>query len=68
MQINMFDKIRIMTTKHINWVSSPANTVPTPHGVWTVVGILGLDLLVSKQICMCRVPISDIQLLEQQNG
>lgn len=67
MQIKMWDKVSITTTKRINWVSAPDGIIPTPHGIWTVVGILGSDLLASKNGCMCRVPLQDIQLLTEQS-
>lgn len=72
--IKQFDKIQILTTRNIRWVSHPHGMIPTPHGIWTIVGILkvddGYDLLVSKRSCMCRVPLKDARLYlpEQQSG
>ena len=67
-QINMWDMVRIITTKRINWVSAPEGIIPIPHGVWTVVGILGTDLLVSKESCLCRVPIKDAEILSAETN
>ncbi len=68
-QIKMWDRIEIITTQRIQWVSPAADgVIPTPHGIWTVAGILVKDgnkeLLVTKRGSACRVPIQDVRVLQ----
>lgn len=76
-EIRQFDRIRLKTTRNIHYLSAPPGEIPSPHGVWIVVGNIGKDLVVSKDDAVCRVPVEDItlagrakssHLMEQING
>ena len=58
-KINQFDRIKLRTTKRIKYLSSPSGAMPSPQGIWSVVGGFDKDLLVCKDGALCRVPISD---------
>ena len=62
-EIKQFDVVRLHTTKNIRYVSAPPNVEPDPHGLWSVVGNLGKDLLICKGVSVCRVPIQDAYLV-----
>ena len=70
MFIKTFDKVQILTTRNITWMSSPDKTPPSPHGIWHVVCIIdGKDILISKGIYMCRAPLTDIRvIIGDENG
>jgi len=61
-QIKQFDQIKLRTTKNIRYLSAPPGVMPDPNGVWTVVGNLGTDLLVSKGAATCKVPLADVYI------
>jgi len=60
MELKQFDKIRLKTTRNIEYLVAPPNTMPNPHGVWSIVGNIGYELLVCKEGAMCKVPVSDV--------
>lgn len=71
MLIKTFDKIQILTTKNITWITGPDGQTPSPHGIWRVVCIIdSKDLLISKQSYMCRVPLTDVRIITtgEENG
>jgi hypothetical protein len=59
-KINQFDRIKIRTTKNIKYLSSPDAKMPSPHGIWIVIGNVDTDLLVCKNAAICRVPVGDV--------
>lgn len=76
-EIKQFDLVQLYTTKNIRYLVAPPGHTPNPHGLWSVIGNLGKDLLVCKDGTTCRVPVSDVtpvgpspadKLLEQING
>ena len=61
--LQQFDKVRIVTTKQIYWISHPSEVKPIPHGEWSVICIIDKDALICRGGVICRVPISDIEKL-----
>ena len=80
-ELAQLDIVKIDTTKNVIWMSTD-DLGEDPHGSWSVVAIIGRDLLAAKlntsTRTMCRVPISDVTLvakysdplkyLEKHNG
>jgi hypothetical protein len=54
-----FDIVRLKTTKRITWMSGPGNK-PSPHGEWSVVGVVGIELLLCKTNTLIKVPYEDV--------
>ena len=61
-EIRQFDNIKLRTTKNIKYMSAPAGTMPNPHGIWSVVGNFGKELLICKGSALCKVPVSDVYI------
>ena len=59
-EIRQFDNIKLRTTTNIKYVSAPPGTMPSPQGIWSVVGIIGKELLICKESALCKVPVSDV--------
>lgn len=57
-----FDKVVLLTTKNIKWLSAPAGKPDNPKGYWIIVGnIPGTgEVILAKNKTMVKVPISDI--------
>jgi hypothetical protein len=64
-EIEQFDRVKLKTTKHIEYLSADPGVMPTPHGIWRVVGILANTLLIAKKEAnaLCRVPVSDVYVV-----
>jgi pSer/pThr/pTyr-binding forkhead associated (FHA) protein len=54
-----FDIIQLKTTKRVKWMSGPPNQTISPKGNWSVVGILGEELVVCKDSTIIRIPHQD---------
>lgn len=57
--IGRFDQVLILTTKNVSYVSYEDER-PEPIGLWTVTGIVGSDLLISKGDVLIRIPSRDV--------
>lgn len=55
-----FDQVKIITTKNVKYLSSPPDTIVTPDGLWQVTAAVGEDLLLVKNSCIIRIPITDV--------
>lgn len=59
--IKQFDVVQLKTTKRVTFLVSPDGNTVSPHGFWSVVGIIDkTDLLVCKDGATCRIPIEDV--------
>lgn len=64
-RIEQFDRVQILTTKNIKWLSIPEGVPdPSPHGVWSVICIVKDELLICKRGVSCKVPVGDIKKVE----
>lgn len=57
--IGRFDQVLILTTKNVSYVSYEEER-PEPIGLWTVTGIVGTDLLISRGDVLIRIPSKDV--------
>ena len=62
-EIRQFDKVKLRTTRNIKYLSDMPNSMPSPHGIWSVVGNVGRDLLIAKGTAMCCVPVRDVMIV-----
>lgn len=57
-----FDMIRIKTTKNVTWMSKPEGMGNVdPNGKWSVVGSLGIYLLVCRNSVLVKIPFDDVE-------
>lgn len=59
--IKQFDQCELLSTRHITYLSDRPGQLPSPHGIWSVVGIVDGSLLLSKGTALIRVPIIDVK-------
>ena len=62
MVINRFDKVTLITTANIKYLSDKPGEKTTPDGIWSVIGAIDNELLVSKQEAIVKVPYQDVLL------
>jgi hypothetical protein len=63
--IKQLDNIELLTTKNISYLSAPPGNSPSPHGIWSVIGIIeGGDVLACKDKATIRVPLQDIRKVQ----
>lgn len=63
--IKQLDLVQILTVKNVSYLSAKPGQSPSPHGKWTVVGILeGKDILISKDEALIRIPLADVRKVE----
>jgi len=55
------DMVELITTKNIEYMSGPPNANISPHGQWSVVGNLGEELLLAKDLTIIRVLHTDVR-------
>lgn len=61
--MNQMDLVKIKTTKNVKFLSSNPGHMPNPDGVWSVVGFIGSDALITKDTTVVRIPVSDLRLV-----
>lgn len=65
--LQQFDRVQIITVKHVNYVSARPGTALSPHGEWIVVGILSNDAVLARDGILVKIPISDIRRTSTYN-
>ena len=55
-----FDQVNLRTTKNVKYLSAPPGTKVAPDGAWSVVAVVGDDLLVVKRTAIIRIPATDV--------
>ena len=57
-----FDKIQLLTTRNIKFLSGPSGRPATPDGNWSIIGNLpGGMLLAAKDETIIAVPLTDVK-------
>ena len=56
-----FDIVKLKTTKRVLWKSSPPNSDIKPDGNWSVIGSLGVELVLCKDGSIIRIPYEDVE-------
>ena len=62
-----FDIVKLKTTKRVMWKSSPPDSDITPHGEWSVIGCIGIELLLCKDGSVIRIPFEDVEKVADYN-
>jgi hypothetical protein len=61
-EYNQGDLVRLLTTKHVSYLSHPPDETITPEGTWLVAGGVAGDLLLTKGSATIRIPGADVQM------
>lgn len=56
-----FDIVRLKTTQRVTWKSSPPGSNISPDGEWSVVGSIGIELVLCKDGSIIRIPFEDVE-------
>jgi hypothetical protein len=59
-RIGRFDQVRITTTKHVNYLSAPAGVLLNPNGIWLVAGVVGNELMLTKDSIVIKISSNDV--------
>ena len=59
-RVGRFDQVRIKTTKHVNYLSAPDGESLDPKGIWLVAGVVGNELLLTKNSIVIKIPPTDV--------
>jgi hypothetical protein len=63
--VKQLDLVELLTTRNVTYLSAKPGHAPSPHGKWSVIGIIeGKDILVSREEAVIRIPISDVRKVE----
>lgn len=54
------DQVTLRTSKNVNYFSAIPGSETSPKGIWTVAATIGSDLLLTKNGCVIKVPITDV--------
>lgn len=59
--IQQLDQVELLTVKRVKYLSTKPGFAPSPHGRWSVVGIIDGDALLAKDETLIRIPLGDIR-------
>lgn len=62
MVISRFDLVTLITVVNVKYLSCEPGTKPSTGGIWTVVGAIDDELLVSKDSVLIKIPRRDVLL------
>jgi hypothetical protein len=60
-EIEQLDRVQVLTTKNVQYVSDRLGIKPDPHGTWSVVGFVEKEALLAKGTALIRIPVKDIR-------
>ena len=55
------DIVTLKTTKRVTWRSNPPDSDVDPHGKWSVVGAIGIELILCKDGAIIKIPFEDVE-------
>jgi hypothetical protein len=59
--IQQLDQVEVLTIKRVKWLSTKPGYSPSPHGRWSVVGLIDGEAILAKDNTLIRIPLSDIR-------
>jgi hypothetical protein len=66
--IKQLDIIQIKTVGNIKYMSGPPNNPTSPKGNWIVAGVIGTDILATKETTTIRIPMKDVIKVKNSNS
>ena len=60
-EIRQLDRVQILTTRNVRYLSDLPGQVADPHGFWSVVGFVSKEALIAKGSALIRIPMKDIR-------
>jgi len=59
-EVRQFDRVQILTTRNVKYMSDLPGHTTDPHGFWSVVGFVSKEALIAKGTALIRIPMKDI--------
>ena len=59
--LQQLDQVELLTTRRVDYLSARPGSAPSPHGIWSVIGIIGGKALLAKEGALIRIPLNDIR-------
>jgi len=59
--LQQLDQVELLTVKRVKYLSARPGYAPSPHGRWSVVGLIEGEALVAKDGALIRIPLNDIR-------
>ncbi len=59
-KFQQFDQVQLRTVRNVSYLSAPPGTKTSTEGLWSVVAIVGSDLLLAKHGAIIRIPVVDV--------
>ena len=59
--LQQFDQVELITVRNVSYLSAKPGHSPSPHGIWSVVGLVGGEALVAKGDVLIKIPLNDIR-------
>ena len=59
--LQQFDQVELITIRNVSYLSAKPGHSPSPHGIWSVVGLVGGEALVAKGDVLIKIPLNDIR-------
>jgi len=60
-EIRQLDRVQILTTRNVKYMSNLPGQIADPHGFWSVVGFISKEALIAKGTALIRIPIKDVR-------
>lgn len=61
--MDQLDIVQLLRTNRVSYLSGPKSYVTSPHGNWTVVGMIKNDVIIAKDQTVVRVPVDDVRII-----
>lgn len=58
--LSQLDRVKLLSTKRVTYLSAKPGEELNPHGVWTVIGFIDDQALLSKESMVIKIPIGDV--------
>ena len=65
--LQQFDQVEIITVRNVSYLSARPGQSPSPHGIWSVIGLVGGQALIAKSGALIRIPLNDIRKVSACN-
>ena len=59
--LQQFDQVELITVRNVSYLSAKPGHSPSPHGLWSVIGLVDGQALIAKAGALIRIPLNDIR-------